>query len=136
MSKQPAKNANLTVNSVALEDDCEGISLDIKQETPEVTSFADAGPRRVVGNYDYSLGMDGSPDFAAAQSDATLFALIGSSGVAVGFDPTGASAGANDPNYDSTSMLLSSYKIAAKIGASVKFSGELVGNSALSRAVA
>lgn len=136
MAKQPGKNLNLAVNAVAIEDDLNSANLDVKQEVPVVTSFADAGPRRVVGNYDFAVGMEGAPDFAAGQSDATLFGLVGSSGVAVGFDPTGAAAGADDPNYDATSMVLEAYSIKAAVGAAVTMSATLQGNSALIRAVA
>lgn len=136
MAKQPGKNLNLAVNAVAIEDDLNSANLDVKQEVPVVTSFADAGPRRVVGNYDFAVSMEGAPDFAAGQSDATLFGLVGSSGVAVGFDPTGAAAGADDPNYDATSMVLEAYSIKAAVGAAVTMSATLQGNSALTRAVA
>lgn len=135
MAKQAGKNLNLAVNSIAIEDDLDAAALNIDQETPVVTSFADAGPRRVTGNYDYNLTGEGPMDFAAAQSDATLFALIGSTGVATAFDPTGASAGASDPNYDSTSMVLTSYQIRAAVGAPVRGSFALAGNAALTRAV-
>lgn len=136
MAKQPAKNLNITLNSVAIEDDTTSSALNVNQETPVVTSFADAGPRRVVGNYDYDFDFDGNPDFAASQSDATIFGLVGSSGVAIGWDPTGASAGANDPNYDSTSVVLQSYSIKAAVGGAVEYSAKVAGNAALSRAVA
>ena len=136
MAKQPAKNLNVTVNAVAMEDDLTGASLDIKQETAVVTSFADSGPRRVVGNYDYTMALDGVPDFAAAQSDATLFAMIGSAGAATAFEPTGGVVGAADPHYDSTSSVLESYSIKAAVGQAVTFNASLAGNSALARAVA
>jgi len=136
MAKQPAKNVNISVNSVAIEDDVDSFSLNVEQETPEVTSFADAGPRRVVGNYDYGLEVSGKADFASGQSDATLFGLVGSTGVAMAVDPTGASAGPNDPNYDSTLMVLSSYEITAAVGGAVSFTSQLEGAAALSRAVA
>lgn len=136
MAKQPAKNLNWSINSVAIEDDLDGSSLNITQETPVVTGFADAGPRRVVGNYDYDLSGEGTADFASAQSDATIFGLVGSAGVASAWDPTGATAGANDPNYDATSVVLTSYKLDAKTGAAVRMSFSVAGNSALSRAVA
>ena len=135
MAKQPASNVNITINSVSLEDDIDSFTLNVQAETPTVTSFADAGPRRVLGNYDYNLDIAGTPDFAASQSDATLFALVtDTSGVAMGVDPTGASAGTNDPNYDSTSVILSSYQISGQVGGRVSFSASLVGNAALSRA--
>ena len=135
MAKVAAKAANILI-SVALEDDIDSFSLNITQETPVVTSFADAGPRRVVGNYDYGLDVSGTPDFTAAQSDATLFGLIGSSGVAMGVDPTGVAVDANNPHYDAASVVLSSYSINAAVGGACKFSASLQGNSALARTVA
>lgn len=136
MAKQPSKNLNLTVNAIAIEDDLSGAELSMENETPVVTSLADSGPRRVEGNYDYRMSMDLFPDFATAQSDATIFAAIGSGGRATTFDPTGATAGANDPNYDSTSMMLSRYSIRARVGEPITGTAEMVGNAALSRAVA
>lgn len=136
MAKMPAKNLNVTLNAVAIEDDLNDSSLNIPQETPVVTSFADAGPRRLVGNYDYDFDLAGHPDFASGQSDATIFGMIGSAGVAIGWDPTGASAGVNDPNYDSASVVLTSYSISAAVGGAVSFSANVAGNAALSRAVA
>ncbi len=136
MAKCAAKASNFMLNSVPLEDDATSITLDIKQETLEVTSFADAGPRRVVGNYDYSASLDGTCDFAAAQSDATLFAMVGSAGVAMAFDPDGVSAAADHPNYDSTLVVLESYAIKSQVGQAVTFSASMAGAAALARAVA
>jgi hypothetical protein len=137
VAKQPVKNVNLAVNSVALEDDVQEFALNVEQEVPPVTAISDAGPRRVAGNYDYNLELSGAGDFASGQSDATLFNMLGSSGVAVAVDPTGAaSPGANDPHYDSTSMVLESYSITGKVGEAVMFEATLQGNAALTRSVA
>lgn len=137
MAKQPAVNVNITVSTVSLEDDINSFTLSIDQETPVSTSFADAGPRRLVGNYDYNLDIGGAADFAAAQSDATLFALVGASAVQpVTVDPTGVTADANNPNYDSADMLLASYSITGSVGGVVEYSANLVGNALLARAVA
>jgi hypothetical protein len=135
MAKFAGKALNFTVNAVAIEGSMNDSTLNITQETPEVTTFADAGPRRVVGNYDYTIDLKGMPDFASGNSDATVFALVGSSGVATGWDPTGASAATNDPNYDSTNMVLGSYSISAKVGGAVEMTATLLGNAALTRAV-
>ena len=136
MAKQPGRNANLTVNAVAIEVDADSITLNVTQETPVVTSLGDTGPRRLAGNYDHNKSVSGSADFASGRSDATLFALIGSAGVATGFDPTGATAAANDPNYDTTSSVLASYSITTAMGAAATYQASLPGNSALTRAVA
>lgn len=133
MAKRAAWAANLTVNSVGIEDESTSISLEVSQEVIDVNGFSNTGPERVVGNYGHSLKIDGNADFASGQGDATLFGMLGSSGVTVGFDPTGASAGTNDPNYDST-YVLESYSITAAVGASVKYSSQLQGAAALVRA--
>lgn len=135
MAKTAAKNTDITINSVALEDDVTGYSLDVTQELPVVTSLADAGPRRLAGNYDWSLNLDGNNDFAASQSDATLFGLIGSAGVTLDLEPTGANSGTDDPNYGGT-VLLASYSIAGQVGGAVTFRSQLMGGSALSRTTA
>jgi hypothetical protein len=136
MAKVPAKDVNISINSVALEDDIDNFVLGIDQELPPVTALADAGPRVVTGNYDYGLDIDGAADFASGQSDGTLFALIGSAGVAMAVDPTGDAAGANDPNYDATLVCLASYKLSGAVGQRVSFAAGLKGNSALARTVA
>ena len=136
MAKQPSKVANIAINTVALEDDANSVSLQVTQQTPEVTALADVGPRRVVDNYDFTLNLEGAADFASGQSDATLAGLIGDDGVAMAFDPTGKTADADNPNYDATSVVLGSYSVTARVGQGVQFSAELRGNSALDRAVA
>jgi hypothetical protein len=135
MAKRAARDADLTLNSVSLEEHINDISLKVKQETPEVTAFADAGPRRVAGNYDWDSSIKASADFVAGSIDATLFGLLGSAGVTFAFDPTGATAAANDPNYDGT-VLLGDMEISAKSGGAAEISASLVGASALARAVA
>jgi hypothetical protein len=135
-AKFAGRALNYALNSVVLEDDMSNSALNVTQELPTVTSFADAGPRRVVGNYDYNISLEGAGDFASGQSDATIFALVGSTGVASAWDPTGAAAGANDPNYDATSVVLESYSITAAVGEAVTYSATVQGNSALARTVA
>jgi len=137
MAKVAANKVNISLASVVLEDDIDSFSLNITQEAPVVTSFADAGPRRVVGNYDYTLDVGGSPDFTAAMSDATIFGFVGASAAkAMAVDPTGASAGTNDPNYDSTDIILTSYSISGAVGGRVDYSASFAGNAALARTVA
>ena len=132
--KQPAKNANLTIDTVPLEDDVDNFSLSVTPELPVITALSDVGPRRIMGNYDYSLDLSGAADFAAGQSDAVLFGLCSDAdGGPVGVDPTGLAAGVNDPHYDSTSMMCSGYTVSGAVGGRVDFKATLVGNAALAR---
>lgn len=135
MARIAARNLNVTLNSVAIEDELNSATQNITQELPVVTAFADAGPRVVAGNYDFTYALGGSADFAASQGDATLFAMLGSAGVSLGFDPTGQAAGSNDPNYDST-VCLASLSISFATGGAATYTANLQGNSALSRTVA
>ena len=139
MAKYAANATNIALATVVLEDDIDNFSLNITQEAPVVTSFADAGPRRVVGNYDFTLDIGGSPDFTAAMSDATIFAFVGAAAAkAMAVDPTGKAdpADANNPHYNATDIILTSYSISGSVGGRVEYSASFGGNSALTRAVA
>ena len=136
MAKLASKNVDITINSVALEGYVRSGNLNVSQQTPEVTALSDAGPRRVVDNYDYDLSIDGPADFASGASDATIFGLVGSTGVALDLEPTGATAGANDPNYTATSIVLTSYGFSWGVGEDIKYTAAFAGNAALSRDVA
>jgi hypothetical protein len=138
MAKVAANACNIALATVVLEDDIDNFSLAISQEAPVVTSFADAGPRRVVGNYDFTLDVSGSPDFTAAMSDATIYGFLGASAVkAMAVDPTGKvdPADANNPHYNATDIILTSYSISGAIGGRIDYSASFAGNSALTRAV-
>lgn len=135
MSKIAARNLDVTVNSVALEGFIDSYDLNIKPETPVVTTFADAGPRRVQGNYDWDQQFGGSADFASGQSDASIFALVAAGLVAQTIEPTGSAAGADTPTYTG-SALLSNYGLKWGIGQGAKYSASMVGGSALTRNVA
>ena len=137
MAKLAAKNANFTLNSVAIEDEITSITRNINQEVIDVEGLSATGPEKVIGNYQWDIALQGNADFAASQGDATIYALIGgaNSGVTSGFDPTGNTAAANDPNYDGN-VVLASYSITAAVGAAITYSASLTGAGASSRAVA
>ena len=135
MAKLGSSAVNYTLNAVAIEDELNSITQNLTQEVINVRGFATTAPEKVIDGYDYSYSLGGSWDGAASQGDATIHGLIGSAAVASGFDPTGNTAAASDPNYDS-SVFLSSYTISASTGAAVTYSATLEGTGALTRAVA
>lgn len=135
MAKIAAAVFDYTLNSVALEGGLKSADLGVEQEVIDVSGFQQNGKPKVVGNYDWTVSLQGNWDGASGNNDATVFGLVGNAGVTSAFDPTGAEAGTNDPNYDGT-VVLKSYKISAKLGAAVEFTAELAGSGALARAVA
>ena len=130
MAKTAAKDLDVTINSVVYEDEIDSFSLNVDQETPVVTCFSDAGPRRVAGNYDWGMEMAGKLDTAAGQSDASLYALIGTAPFTAVVEPTGAAT----PNYTGTAgALLSGYKLNFAVGGAAEFSASFAGAAALVR---
>lgn len=134
MGKRPAKVSNISIGGVALEGYAANISLDATQELPNVTAISDLGPRVVVGNYDYKVGVDGNNDFASGALDATVWGSIGSTAVhALDFQPTGTTETADDPSYNATDVCLASYSIKAAVGGAVTFTAQYQGNSSMAR---
>lgn len=135
MAKIASRDMDLTVNSVALECYTDSVTFNIKPETPVVTAFCDAGPRRIPANYDWDSSLSGPNDFASGALDATIHALLGSTGVAQTLETTGAAAGANSPTYTG-SVVLGSYSIQFGVGQAAKYNATLLGTTALTRNVA
>lgn len=135
MAKIAGRNLDVTLNSVVVEDEITTSTLNVTQESLVTTTLADAGPRLLAGNYDWNVSWNGVSDFAASQGDATIFGLVASAPVAIGWDPTGAEAGSSDPNYDG-SVILAQYSMTAAIGQPHTYSVQLDGATALTRAVA
>ena len=98
-----------------------------------MTCLGDAGPRRVVGNYDYGHELSGPADVADGASDATIFALLASAGVALDVELTGTDGSASNPEYQTTSVVLASYKLSGKVGGPVEYAASFKGNAALTR---
>ena len=134
MGRIHGEDTNYTLNSVAIEDELNSIDQEITQDLAEVTAMADVAQEFVEGKYGWTHELAGSADFVAAQGDATLFAMVGTGEVAVGFDPTGAGNGANDPNYDGNAFL-ERYRLSSRVNAPATYSATLRGNGALTRQV-
>ena len=76
MSKFPAHGTRILLDQYDISGYVNSFDLPFAQETPDVTSFADAGPRRVVGNYDYSSSVLGFFDGADDAVDEILHGLL------------------------------------------------------------
>ena len=134
MARIHGEDANYTLNSVAIEDELNSIEQTIEQDVAEVTAFADAAKEFVRGKYGWGHEIAGAADFDASQGDETIWGAVGGAEVPLSFDPTGAGAGANDPNYDGNAHL-KRYSITASVNAPATYRATLEGNGALSRNV-
>jgi len=135
MARIAGNDANISFNSVQIEDELSSIEMAVDVNLPEVTTFGDSAAEFVEGLYNGRFTLSGFSDFASGQGDATLFGQIGSGEAAFVFQPTGNAAGANDPNYTGDA-LVKSYRITCDVAGPVGYSTELQVNGALARAVA
>lgn len=76
MAKQPANNSRIYLDEFNLSGSLNGITRRVTQEIPIASAFSDAGPRRVVGNYDHEHSALGLFDGTAGEIDAIIHSLL------------------------------------------------------------
>lgn len=135
MAKIRSSNSTFSIGVVPLEDFITQIQQSLTQPSIDIRCLGDTGPRSLIDSYTFEHSLDGHADFAAGGSDATIFGLVGvQDGDDVVYAPTGAGAGADDPNYESTDVL-AQYTITSRVGQAVDWSARLSGAGTLDRAV-
>lgn len=134
MAKIASILADFELTGTAIEDELSSISLDVRQQIISVDGLSAAGPERVQANYDWSVSLEGAFDGASGQGDDLLFDLVAttSGSGTIGFEPTGVTNTANNPNYDG-SVFLETYSIKSAVGAATTYSATLQGATALTR---
>ena len=116
MAKIILTDASITVNSVALSTLSNSVTLTFEKDSVEVTAFGDAGHKFTGGLQNNSCEMSLFQDFAASQTEATIYPLVGTPTVVV-IKPTSAVVGATNPSYTLTdTMLVSHTPVAGAIG--------------------
>lgn len=76
MAKQAAKTAKVYFDHVDISGDINSTSLKFDTERPVVTTLADTGPRRLLGNFDHSGGHMGYLDSANDAFDEDAFTAL------------------------------------------------------------
>lgn len=76
MAKYSNLNTRIWLDEFDLSGFLNSAAQDVKQETIPVTCFSDAGPRRLVGNYDHSHQHGGFFDGADDSFDEQIFAML------------------------------------------------------------
>lgn len=80
MGKLPANLTRHYLDQYNVSGDYNAFDGDYAQENIDVTCFSDAGPRRLVGNYDVKASLLGFLDVADLANDEWVFALLGNAG--------------------------------------------------------
>lgn len=116
MAKIILTDASITVNSVALSSLSNSVTLTYEKDSVEVTAFGDSGHKFTGGLQNITCEMEMFQDFAATQTEATIYPLVGTPTTVV-IKPTSAAVSATNPSYTLTdTMLVSHTPVAGAVG--------------------
>lgn len=98
MAKIVLTDAKVTINSVNLSDHINSITLETKDDIVETTAFGSTAKTRVAGLVDNSVTFDFMQDFAAANVEATIYPLLGTS-TSIVIKPVATTTTTTNPQY-------------------------------------
>lgn len=132
MTVRPARDGDLTLNSVAVECYISDFEQSYENALSDAAAFCDDGPRNIVANNNWGANFSGPWDGASGAIDDTIFPLRSSTGFSYVFQPTGSSGAASTPEYQGT-VVLRSYNIRGSLNGHWTHNTQLAGNSSLAR---
>ena len=115
MAQIVLKDASISIGGVELADRSNSVEVNYEIESVEVTAFG--GNRSFVGGLqNNTCTVELMQDFAATETEATIFPLVGTQLTLI-FKPTSDAVGADNPSYTISGAYLSSHTpIAAAVG--------------------
>lgn len=108
MAVEILNNALITVNAVVLSTRSNQVELDFTIEAKEATAFGDTGRKYVGGLQNNKCTIDFMQDFAAANVEASIYPLVGTTTTLIIRKDSGAVAVTN-PTYTLTGCFLESH---------------------------
>jgi len=121
MARAHGKDADVSFDSVAIEDELNSVSLNFSVPPAEITSFADAWQNFVAGKPTLSIDVAGSWDPASSQGDATIFGELGLEGEEYDVEPDGTTG------YNGFAIV-TSYSVTAAVNGPVTYSASFLHN--------
>jgi hypothetical protein len=104
MAKIVLTDAKVTINSVVLSSSISSVTIDTKNDILETSAFGGASKTRVAGLADNSVTLEFFQDFAAANVEATIYPLVGSTTTVV-VQPASSSVSSTNPTYTFTALV-------------------------------
>ena len=105
-------NPNVTINSVALQDQCTSATVNYVYEQLETTAFGDTarkfGGSSVVSLQNNTIEVELYQSYAASETEATIFGLVGIQTTII-VAPASGVVGASNPFYTGVGMYLESH---------------------------
>jgi hypothetical protein len=109
-------DASITVNSVALSDHANSVTLNYEIDSVETTAFGSTGHKFTGGLQNNSLDIEFMQDFASNNVEATVYSLVGTTTTVV-IKPTSSAVSATNPEYTLTGCFLAAHTpVAAAVG--------------------
>ena len=121
MARTHGKDADVSFDSVALEDELQSVSLNFTVPPAEITAFADAWQNFLPGKPTLSIDMSGYWDPASSQGDATIFGELGLEGEEYDVEPDGTTG------YNGFGII-TSYTITAAVNAPITYDANILHN--------
>jgi hypothetical protein len=127
-------DASITINSVALSSKANSVTVNYEVDSVEVTAFG-SNHNFIGGLQNLSVEVALMQDFASAQTEATIYPLVGTTTTLV-IKPTSGAVGATNPSYTITGAFLASHTpVAGGVGELAMTSLSFTGGT-LTKAVA
>jgi hypothetical protein len=101
-------NVSVVVNSVTLSDHATSVTLTHEDDSVEVTAFGDTGHKFTGGLQNNSIEIAFNQDFAAANVEATIYPLVGTT-TTVEIIPVNTTVSTSNPKYTVTNAFLASH---------------------------
>lgn len=109
-------NPSVTINSVDLTDQCSSATVTYMAEALEATAFGSTSRVYTSGLYNNEVTVTLYQSYAATETEATIYALVGTTTTLV-IKPTSGAVSATNPSYTLTGAYLESHTpIAANLG--------------------
>jgi hypothetical protein len=121
MAKFVATDVKTTINGTDFSSFLAAVTLDIKADEVETTSFGRTFRTRIGGLKDGSIKLDFHQDFGASAVDATLWPLLGQQATVV-VTPTSTAVSATNPSYTGVFLVSQYSPIASSVGDLATFS--------------
>jgi len=142
MARKSGRDANISLNSVAIEDSVNSFTTTFTNSEAEVTSFTDVYQNFLAGKADVSTTIDGTYDTSTDGTDApeTLWDAQQSGPKALVIDPTGRGPDPDLPEYQVaasglTGALVTSITCSFPVGDTATYSSTIQHSGATTRAL-
>jgi hypothetical protein len=109
MAQLVLTNAEISINSVDLSDRANQVTLNYEVEAVEVTAFGNTGRAFTGGLQNNTIDIEFHQDFAATETEATVFPLVGTTTTVTVKPLKGTAASAVNPVYTITGTYLAAH---------------------------